>query len=71
MFWVCKPFFFGLQSSNLPVGGSVSSEENENIESSTNMATHGNALVGKWTADRVLLIIYDSTASTAQIISKS
>lgn len=60
-----------MQSSNLPVGGSVISEENENTESSTNMATHGNTLVGKSTADRVLLIIYDSPASTAHIISKS
>lgn len=71
MFWGCKPPFFGLQSSNLPVGGSVTSEENENTESGTNMATHGNPLVGKSTADWVLLIIYDSTASTAHIISKS
>lgn len=38
--------FFGLQSSNLPVGGSVTSE-NENTESSTNVASHANALVGK------------------------
>lgn len=57
MFRVCKPVF-GPQRPNLPVG-SVSSEENENTESSANMATLGNALVGKWTAD-----------CTAHIISK-
>lgn len=36
-----------LQSSSLPVGDSLSSEEANHTESSTNTATQGDTLVGK------------------------
>lgn len=41
---------FLLQSSSLPVGGSLSGEEANHTESSTNTDTQADTLVGKWTA---------------------